>query len=45
MATKEVKEVCFSAKTSQIPYVKALAQILDRSSLGSFYQEDISLTG
>jgi len=40
-----VKEVCFSARTSQIPFVKSIAGELQKYGMDSFYQEDISLTG
>lgn len=39
------KEVCFSARTSQIPFVKTIAEALRKLGVESFYQEDISLTG
>ena len=40
-----VKEVCFSARTSQIPYVKQIVSVLETKGMHSFFQENISLTG
>ncbi|GAX86287.1 hypothetical protein CEUSTIGMA_g13699.t1 [Chlamydomonas eustigma] len=39
------KEVCFSARTSQIPYVKNVASALEERGIRCFFQNDICLTG